>query len=118
MARKSLTGKLIRTDGFTYMELIAVLLVLSLLASLSLPVVMSSIGRAKEAAQLENLNVMRRAIDDYFVDHGAYPESLEILADENYISAIPIDPMTGDQNWITVASENQEGIEDVQSQNE
>ena len=79
--------------GFTLLELLIVLLVIALLASVASPVVTGSLIRAKEAALRENLYVMRKAIDDYYADKGKYPESLEALVTDKYVRKIPPEPI-------------------------
>ena len=105
-----------RITGFTLVELMVVLTLLSLLASLVTPVMLRSIQSAKESALKENLLVMRKAIDDYYADKGHYPEKLSILASEKYIRSIPEDPLTkSHETWVEVSAENEEGISDIHS---
>ena len=60
MDRTTVTGKR-AAAGFTFMELLVVLALIALLASVIAPVLTSSIGRAREATLKENLQVMRKA---------------------------------------------------------
>ena len=44
------------------------------------------------------------AIDKYFGDVGAYPESLEELVEKSYLRKIPLDPYTERaDSWVIVA---------------
>lgn len=114
MELKLRTGK--RDAGFTLVELVIVLFIVGLLAALAVPSVSGAMARAQEAALLENLTVMRRAIDDYHADTGNYPETLQILADQNYISFVPIDPIAGeDVSWIIIQDLAVGGVSDVRS---
>lgn len=116
MAQKSQTGSFQNEDGFTLMELLAVLFIVALLASLSAPLVSSSITRAKEAALLETLAVTRRSIDAYYSDNDVYPETLETLVDEKYLRTLPHDPFIGDSaSWLLVFAEEGGGILDLHS---
>jgi hypothetical protein len=54
-----------------------------------------------EAALRQNLLLMRGLIDQYTVEHGEHPRSLEDLVRAGYLTAIPIDPMTGQNSWQT-----------------
>jgi general secretion pathway protein G len=54
----------------------------------------NSITKANEAALLQDLTVMRRAIDDYYADKNKYPASIETLVEEKYLRAVPRDPFT------------------------
>ena len=108
------TGK--RDAGFTLAELVIVVLIVGLLAALAVPNVSGAIMRAKETALLENLRVMRSAIDDYHADKAAYPEKLSDLVTQRYITAIPDDPVAGkDTPWFLVYDLDQGGVQDVRS---
>jgi len=108
--------------GFTLMELLVVLTLVAVLASLVAPVVSSSILRAKEATLKENLFIMRKAIDDYYADQGDYPGSLQQLVEKRYIRRLPVDPLTDrSDSWVEVRAEEdgkQGGIIDVRSGSE
>ena len=109
------------SGGFSLVELLLVLFVVALLASLVAPVVTSSIHRARESTLKEDLHVLRKAIDDFYTDTGRYPESLTQLAEKRYVRKIPIDPMTEQANtWVEVRGEGQNagGVVDVRSGSE
>lgn len=80
--------------GFTLIELLVVLSIIALLLSLASPKYFNHIDRAKETALKHNLQTMRTAIDQYFGDYGAYPESLESLVEQSYLDKVPVDPIT------------------------
>lgn len=111
-----------RARGFTLIELLLVLALIALLASLVAPVVTGSVHRAREATLKENLFILRKAIDDYYADAGAYPAGLEILVEKRYIRKIPVDPITDRRDsWVLVSTEDasgQSGIIDVRSGSE
>ncbi len=106
-------------QGFTIVELLIVLLFVALLASITTPLLMSPMERAEESVLKEDLYVIRKAIDDYYSDHGRYPVGLDELVEKRYIRRIPIDPMTNSaSSWVGVRStedQNIEGIFDVHS---
>lgn len=108
-----------RHYGFSLMELMVVLVLIALLASVVTPIVTKSIKRAEESTLKENLFILRKSIDDYYTDKGKYPESLELLTDEKYIRKIPDDPTLDteiDWNLILSDGENGEvGIIDIKS---
>jgi len=105
--------------GFTLIELMLVLVLIALLASLVTPVVVRPVDQAKEATLKEDLFVMRKAIDDYFADHGNYPDNLNRLVEERYIRRLPLDPFTErSDTWIQVQNtgdDQREGVIDVHS---
>jgi general secretion pathway protein G len=109
-----------RARGFTLIELLLVLLLIALLASLVAPVVTGGIQRARESTLKEDLYALRKAIDDYYADLGAYPPELDELVKRRYLRRIPPDPVTEKRDtWILVRSEDEKagksGIVDVRS---
>jgi general secretion pathway protein G len=107
-----------RRAGFTLMELLMVLLVLGMLAALAAPAVSNSVGRGKEAALKENLQVLRKAIDDYYADNGSYPPALASLVTGRYVRSIPADPVAepGDKTgWHVEYTDDGTGIRDLRS---
>lgn len=106
--------------GFTLVELLLVLFVVALLASLVAPVVTGSIQRAREASLKEDLHVMRKAIDDFYADNGRYPASLSLLVEKRYLRKIPVDPLTDKATtWVEEKGEGKDtGVMDVRSGSE
>ena len=109
--------------GFTLIELMIVMTIIGILASIAAPNYQRSVIKAREAVLMEDLYQMRRAIDAYFADHTKYPESLEALVEAKYLRGIPTDPMTNAQDsWeLVVPTPTAEGevaeggVEDVHS---
>lgn len=86
--------------GFTLIELIVVLAIIALLASIVAPRYLRTVDNAREASLRTSLNVMRDAIDKYLGDRGHYPDSLDELVVKGYIRAVPEDPVTGrNDSW-------------------
>ncbi|HYC61847.1 MAG TPA: hypothetical protein VEK79_20005 [Thermoanaerobaculia bacterium] len=53
----------------------------------------------------DNVNTIRKAIDNFHADHGRYPKTLQELV-PRYIRRIPSDPVTGsDKTWRVVTEE-------------
>lgn len=120
MARDTAIGDAVRKhlcDGFTLVELLLVLFLVALLAGLVMPVATKSVAQAKEAALKEDLQVLRKAIDDYYANTGHYPESLAQLTDKHYIRKLPVDPLTDIAgSWVEVHGEGSGGgVVDVHS---
>lgn len=114
-----MTGKA-KTRGLTLIEMLLALFVLSLLAGLALPLVTGGIQQAKESALREDLYVMRKAIDDYYADNGAYPESLDELVTQRYLRRVPDDPFTQTSGswqliWTEADGKGTPGISDIRS---
>jgi general secretion pathway protein G len=86
--------------GFTLLELMIVMLIIGILATLAVPHFAASIKTAREAVLKEDLHVMRDAIDSYTMDKQKAPQSLDDLVQNGYLRAIPQDPMTrSDSTW-------------------
>lgn len=99
-----------RAAGFTFIELLVVLALLALLASIAMPMLTSSVSRAREATLKEDLQVIRKAIDDYYGDRGEYPPSLAALVERRYLRRIPVDPFTDrSDSWRLVTSDTDRG---------
>ena len=99
-----------RPHGFTLIELMIVMALIALLASIVTPLAGHAIRRAKESTLRQNLAVTRRAIDDYYADHGRYPPNLPALVDGRYLRALPQDPVTGrGDTWTLVQEQAQAG---------
>lgn len=107
-----------RKEGFTIVEILVVLTIIALLASLAIPIVSKSIIKSREAALKENLNIMRATIDEYYADKGIYPSTLEQLVEEKYLRFIPADPIAENgEQWGVRLQDNADevGIEDIYS---
>jgi len=107
--------------GFTLIEMLLVLMLVALLASLVTPVVTGGIQRARESTLRADLYALRKAIDDYYADTGAYPQELDELVTKRYLRRIPPDPVTDSRDsWVLVRAEEDKaakggGILDVRS---
>ena len=100
------------------MEMLTVIGIMGILASIAMPSFQKSIVRAREASLQRTLFILRDVIDQYYGDHGRYPDSLETLADEKYIRDVPQDPFTGSRStWILIPPEGDDstGVYDVHS---
>ncbi|MBD3635267.1 MAG: type II secretion system protein [Methylophaga sp.] len=92
-----------RQSAFTFVELMVVLAIIAVLLTIALPRYFSGLERAQEAVLKEDLFVMREAIDDYYLDKGQYPSSLDRLVQDRYLREIPVDPVTDSrETWIVL----------------
>ena len=109
--------------GFTLMELMIVMMIIGVLATLAIPSFVGAVKSAKEAVLKEDLRVMRSAIDAYTMDKQKAPQSLDDLVQDGYLKVIPEDPMThARDSWVTDTSDSlhtldqtEPGIDDVHS---
>jgi len=104
--RLALPTRRSRAGGFTLVELLVVMSLIVILASIALAVHANTQTRAREAVLKENLFRMRDAIDQYYADKNEYPPALEALVSEKYLRAIPEDPFTDSAStWQTIMAE-------------
>lgn len=96
--------------GFTLVELMVVMAIISVLLAIALPIYQKSIVRAKESVLLNNLFTLRSVIDEYTLDKQKAPETLQDLVTEGYLRQIPQDPMTGsNETWKLIMEDNPVG---------
>ena len=95
-----------REGGFTLVELLIVISLISILAAMGLVQYRNSVVAAKESTLKTDLFRMRDAIDQYYADKSKYPSSLDSLVSDGYMRKIPEDPFTKTaDSWVTVPAE-------------
>ena len=110
-------------SGFTLVELLIVMALISILATMAVVQYRNGVRRAEESVLKTDLFRMRDAIDQYYADKNKYPASLEALVSDGYLRRVPEDPIThAVDTWVTVAAEAdpsnptaEAGIYDVKS---
>ena len=99
-----------RQQGFTLIELMIVMVIITILAGIGLAVYGNSVQSAKEATLRENLFRMREAIDQYHADKNRYPATLDALVEDKYIRQVPVDPFTKSADtWQTTMADPEPG---------
>jgi general secretion pathway protein G len=109
--------------GWTLIEIVIVLTIMSILVSVAVPIYQKVVLRTRETVLRSNLFTMRTAIDNYTYDKQKAPQSLQDLVSEGYIRQVPEDPITGsNQTWrevmedaVTQVSQTEPGLYDVRS---
>lgn len=109
--------------GFTMIELMLVILIISILMAIAAPIYTKSVIHAKESVLKQDLFTLREQIDNYTLDKEKAPQSLEDLVTAGYLKHIPKDPFTGsNETWVPVTEDvamsidqTETGITDVHS---
>ena len=109
--------------GFTLIELMIAMAVISILVSAAVPLYNKALMRSKETILRQNLFTLRTVIDEFTYDKGKAPQTLEDLVTAGYLRKIPVDPATGsDRSWQIImedasntVNQSEPGIFDVRS---
>lgn len=105
--QSSIVQRLRHSQGFTLIELVVVVTLIVVLASIGLSTYTLSVRRAKEAVLREDLFRMKDAIDQFYADKGTYPPDLASLVTDGYMRQIPKDPITeSSDTWQIVMPES------------
>jgi general secretion pathway protein G len=114
-----------RAGGFSLLELMIVLTIIMILASIAAQRYDRSVQRSREAVLKQDLYTMRQAIQQYTLDKQAAPTSLDDLVSAKYIGTIPVDPITRQKDWhpdsddmLLTPEQTSPGINDVHSSSE
>jgi general secretion pathway protein G len=111
-----------KSSGYTLIELVIVMAIISILVSIAVPLYQKSLLRTRESLLKNNLFTLRTVIDEYTFDKQKAPQSLDDLVNEGYLRAVPIDPIMGNNQWkiiiedaVSSVNQTQPGIFDVRS---
>ena len=87
-------------EGFSLLEMMMVVTLILIVASISAPFYMRGVERAREAVLRDHLYTLRALIDRFTLDNGRAPLRLEELVEKGYLGRLPTDPFTGsNETW-------------------
>jgi general secretion pathway protein G len=95
-----------RAAGFTLIELMIVMFIMTILISIAVPSYRESVRRARESVLRQDLYDMRKLISEYTLDKQKAPQSLDDLVQAGYLKPVPKDPITNSQDWQTEQCED------------
>lgn len=102
--------------GYTLLELMIVVTIVAILATLAEPLWQESITRAREASLKQTLFNFRDVLDQYRADRGKYPQAMAEVVSAGYLRQVPQDPFTrSTTTWQEIPSETEGGVFDVHS---
>lgn len=112
-------ARVCRSSGFTLLELMIVVSIIGILATIAAPAYQQSLVKAREAVLRQDLFTMRDVLDQHRADQGKYPPSLQALVGAGYLRAVPKDPFTNsDSTWQEMTDAVEGGVIDVFSGSE
>lgn len=112
--------------GFTLIEILVVIVVIAILATLVAPNVFQHVGAAKAATAKSQIEMLSAALDAYRLDNGSYPNSQQGLAalwekptvdtPANWRSPylrkpVPMDPWQRPYLYVSPGEQNQSGYD-------
>ena len=110
-------------EGFSLVEMMMVVTVILIVASIATPIYQTCATRVREAVLRDHLFTLRSLIDRFTLDNGRAPSRLEELVEKGYLGRLPTDPFTGSNETWQVEKEDAPlsptqtklGIQDVHS---
>ena len=115
MEHRMQSGKFVALRrGYTLIELIIVMAIISILVSIAVPLYQKSLIRTKESMLHSHLQTLRIVIDEFTFDKKKAPQTLDDLVAEGYLRAVPIDPITGQNQWRTIQEDSLSAVDQTQ----
>ena len=122
-ARRTVLAGFKSASGFTLIELMIVIALISVLAGMGVVQYKNGVQHTAESVLRTDLFRMRDAIDQYYADKNKYPSALDSLVSDGYMRRVPEDPFTKSaDSWQTVPAEpdpnnpsGEPGVYDVKS---
>jgi len=101
MSSRSTSRRTAQATGFTLLELMVVIFMITVLLGIAVVNYERSVTHSKEAVLRQDLYTLRQAIDQFTLDKQRAPTSLDELVSAEYLRSLPVDPMTNQKDWQT-----------------
>jgi general secretion pathway protein G len=98
-----------------------VISIIIILAAIALPQYQKTIMHTREAVLRDDLYKLRSLLDQYAADKGKLPQSLDDLVTGGYMRELPVDPFTGQKDWVVATGDDpnsttgEQGVTDIHS---
>jgi general secretion pathway protein G len=103
----------LRHRGFTLIEMVVVISLVLVLLAIALPMYNQSILRSKEARLHQDLATLNKAIEEYSLDKGRAPQTLDELVPA-YIKFVPNDITGRTDTWVTDPEDPEDAFDPTQ----
>ena len=100
-SRTNSAGRRHPSLGFTLLELMIVISIMMILMAVAVPLYQHHVIQAREAVLKQNLYQLDSLIEQYRMDRGQSPQTLDDLVTAGYLTKLPVDPMTEKADWTT-----------------
>jgi general secretion pathway protein G len=101
--------------GFTLLELMIVISIMMILMAVAVPLYSHHVTQAREAVLRQNLDTLRRVLEQYRLDKGQSPQALDDLVTAGYLPKLPVDPMTNKADWVTESEDTDQAVDPQQT---
>ena len=88
--RKMLKRIIKNERGFTLVELMVVVTILAILASIAIPRFSDQKQKAEEMKTKADITILQNAVDMFYFDHGVYPDETSDLVSAGYLRENPV----------------------------
>lgn len=75
--------------GFTLIEMLVVIFIIGVIIAIALPNFMSAGEKAQQRADEANRRLISAQADNYYLENGEYPGSVDELVKKGYLRSVP-----------------------------
>jgi len=90
-----------QNKGFTLVEILVVIAIIGILSSIVLASMGGARAKGRDTKRISDVKQLQLALQLYYDGHDSkYPQDIDSLTDDNFISSIPLDPLSPDQDYV------------------